>query len=56
MFVDIKEEMSKQKALFDHKLMLDRENTTHDREELKYLNDQLITQVTTLQNSLGLLY
>jgi len=52
MFVDMKE-MAKQQALFDREREWsehDRENTTRERKELKCLNDQLLTQITTFQN------
>jgi len=46
MFADMKEEMAKQQALFDRdqeQVTLDRENATYKQEELKHLNDQLLT-------------
>ena len=54
MFAGMKEEMAKQQALFDRKWEWseqDRENTASEWEELKYLNDQLVTQITTLQKT-----
>ena len=50
---DVTEEIAKQQPLFDHKLAFDQENVTRKREELKPLNDQLLTQITTLQNTKG---
>jgi len=44
----------KQQALFDRELEQathDQENTAREREELKHLNGQLLTQITTLQNT-----
>jgi len=54
MFADMKEEMAKQQALFDHEreqAAHDQENAAHEREELKHQNDQLLAQITTLQNT-----
>ena len=42
MFVDLKEEMAKQKVLVNY-----------EREELKCLNDQLLAQITALQDTQG---
>jgi len=54
MFTDTREEMTKQQVMFDR----EREQTTHDREnaareweEMKRLNDQLLAQITILQNN-----
>ena len=55
MFADM-EEMVEQQTLFDRereRLKHDRENTTRDWEEMKCLNDQLLAQITTLQNTRG---
>ena len=54
MFTDMKEEMVKQQALFDHereRSEQDRENTAREWEEMKCLNDQLFAQITTLQKT-----
>ena len=53
MIADMKEEMAKLQALFDYKMALDRENAAHEWEELKCLNDQLLAQITTFQNTKG---
>jgi len=53
MMIDMKEEIAKYQAIFDHKLALDRENMTGKREKLKLLNDQLLTQILALQNTQG---
>jgi len=49
--------MAKQQVLFDREreqAMLDRVNATHEREELKHLNDQLLVQIIALQSTQGL--
>ena len=46
MFTDMKKEMAKQQALFDRKreqAALDRDNVAREQEELKHLNDQLLS-------------
>ena len=50
----MKEELAKQEALFDHergRAEQARENVTREREEMKRLNDQLLTQITALQDT-----
>jgi len=54
MITDMKEEIARQQALFNHKMALDWENAASKREELKHLNDQLLAQIMTLQNTKGL--
>ena len=59
MFADINEEMVKQQALFDREweqATHNRENEAHEQEKLKHLNDQLLTQITVLQNTKGPLH
>ena len=56
MFADMKKEMAKQETLFDwerKRMTLDQENADIEREELKRLNDQLLSHITTLQNTQG---
>ena len=53
MFADIKEELVKQQALFDHQreqAKQDQEHAAREREKMKHLNDQLLAQITVLQN------
>ena len=57
MFADMRKEMVKQQALFDRErkqAAYDQENTTREWEEMKHLNDQLLIQITALQNTQGL--
>ena len=54
MFADMREKMAKQQALFNHEreqVAHDRENVACKREEMKCLNDQLLAQIKTLQNT-----
>ena len=54
MFTDMREEIAKQQALFDRKheqAAHDRENATCEGEEMKRLKDQLLAQITALQNT-----
>ena len=49
--------MAKHQALLDRereRATLNRENTAREREELKRINNQLLTQITALQNTQGL--
>jgi len=50
----MKEDIAKQQALFDHEqeqAAYDRENETHEQEELKRLKDQLLAKFTTCRLS-----
>jgi len=54
MFADMKEELTKQQALFDcewEQAEHDREHAAREREEMKHLNDQLPAQIAILQNT-----
>ena len=56
MFVDMKEEMAKEQILFDREQEQaegDREDAASEQEEIRCLNDQLLAQITILQNSRG---
>jgi len=51
MFINMKEDMAKQQAMFDRECEQaenDWENMARERKEMKYLNDQLLAQFTDL--------